>query len=145
MCLLTNNETQLIAEEDIKCYKIVTFSELHGYFTTPFTHTPIPHMVRIGIEKFKPTVNIESKEIIEDGSNYSDDGFKYMINGGYIHVYKNLNEILKYYNRTDLYIFECTIPKGTRYYEGAFAFKISGKKIHMNSYCAKEIIFKQML
>ena len=117
MCLWIKNKKLLVAEEDIVCYK--TLSKTSAGYWTAYTATYVPEDVVNGSNLFKAEgeLKLEKKDHYKKREHY-----KYATNGGLIHTYACKDdpfETNKHYNFDDT-IFECVIPKGTKYYVGLF-------------------------
>lgn len=132
MCLRTYQHTQQTAEQDKTCYKIVVKRE-DGYFT-PFLDEPIP----LEVIKGKKTFKAKGKTLkLKNGCGYA-------IEGGNIHTYiycstaiYAVQSFVNTYGGT-LLIFECVIPKGTKYYYGT-----GYAKTH--EYASKQIRFVKQI
>jgi len=115
MCLNTKTSVCSVAESDIKCYKVLLWND--GKFMTPYQKTQIQKIVVDGKIPFFADGEIDIT--VFDGSN------NYAIGKGFIHTYKSLPSAwslknhIGFINPENIYrIFECEIPKGTKYYEG---------------------------
>lgn len=119
MCLTTKTKKVSIAEDDILCYKVVMLCS-DGEFSTPFQKAVIPKAIISGKSPFFASGD---KEII-----YWPIVDVYTVGQGFIHTYENLEsafnscknkENLENLKKFSNYcIFECDIPKGTKYYKG---------------------------
>ena len=118
MCLWIKTKKMLVAEEDIVCYKTLSKTNDGGYCTS-YTNTYVPESVINGSDLFKAEgpLKLEKNERCKNSTRY-----KYSTEGGLIHSYackEDPFETNKKYNFDDT-IFECVIPKGTKYYVGLF-------------------------
>lgn len=101
MCLVTNKPCK-VAEEDIIVYKILTNRE--GELTTYYQGYP----VKIG-------VTYKSKLCYYNSEDYPEYG---TVEEG-LHSFQFLKEANNFRSGPAV-IAECTIPKGSKYYEGGF-------------------------
>ncbi len=115
MCLYTKNNQFSIAKENLICYKVLAFYD--GGFMTPYQKTFMPKNV---IDGKIPFIAMGEKQIQQGYLSVSC-----VIGGGFIHTYKSLisafylkNHLGIMYPEYVFCIFECEIPKGTKYYEG---------------------------
>lgn len=129
MCLFTKQKEPLIAQEDIKCFKILR--EESGQWITPYRDYPI---------KF----NIElTSEDNEKDTLLKVFGF-YQVDKGYFHSCNSKESAIKYmqdikitytrrkYKCPPLTAFKAIIPKGSKYYIGAGEDLCSNKLIIIN-------------
>lgn len=152
MCLSVLNQKEKIAKEDIICYKVlnrVIDDNGNLHLTTPFCNKPITDDILKG-KPFRP--DRRTKYQIEYDNLYPD-----RCGAGWIHViddkkiavrvlrneraifesltkfFKSIKE--KFKNKKEILLYECIIPKGTKY--------ISGYNSWGSGYAAKKIIFKR--
>ena len=108
MCLEVNTQYK-IAKEDIVCYKILE-KDYDGNLFSPYTFFRWDLNKRTKADG-KPTFTTDFK------------GTKY-IAIGYFHTFKNIVDAKKYSKLwpplNHPIICECTIPKGTKYWEGLY-------------------------
>lgn len=123
MCLTTTKYCFRYAKQDIVCYKVLFYSSNYDVYRTPYKMAAIPNNVLSGEQTFKA----EGRGITRCLGNNEKE-----IYGGYIHVFKTLEDA-KYFCDNSDDIFECIIPQGTRYAKGTFDCR--------NAYAAKEIRF----
>jgi len=126
MCLNTKTSVYSVAENDIKCYKVLLLCD--GEFMTPYQKTPIRKIVVDGKTPFFADGEKSIKGMDYNSDNTSVyDAFsnKYVIGNGFIHTYKSLTSAWYLKNHIEFIhpkyvccIFECEIPKGAKYYEG---------------------------
>lgn len=122
MCLITRNSIPIIAKKDIICYKIYNKTE-EGYLSSPYLGY---------IASMQNFTELEPNPI---GSDH-----KYIINKGF-HSFKHLKNAkldVQFYPflYTDNIIYKCIIPKGSKYYRGLFAGRVS--------YCSESLILKEV-
>ena len=140
MCLTTKAKKVSIAEDDIVCYKVVMLCS-DGEFITPFQKAVIPNAIISGKSPFLASGD---KEI-----TYWPIFDEYTVGQGYIHTYEELVSAVRFcksevmleenISHVSYLIFECRIPKGTKYYAG-------WNDIYESSFASEKIIFKcQML
>ena len=125
MCLVTNQLKSKIASEDITCYKVLLLTSDNFYISphrhfTFFENQVNPNKV-FKAKKSWWTINIhgDDLELINDSGIYV-----FTLNSGFFHMYKDYDSAVKAIKnsvtgeRESSVIFECVIPKGSRYYEG---------------------------
>lgn len=140
MCLNTKTSVYSVAENDIKCYKVLLWND--GEFNTPYQKTFIPIKVREGsIPFFADGVQSIEKSYCPDGTLSES----YVIGRGFVHTCKNLASAYMFTKHLEVIyphcicaIFECEIPIGTKYYEGKDDF-------FMESFASEKIIFKHQI
>jgi hypothetical protein len=117
MCFYSTTKRFKIADRDITCYKVLSIPEsyfvgINEVLKTPYTNTAVPKDIWSGKSPFLAH-GIFDAEKIESGI------FKglYMITSGVIHTFMYRFGAKKYLGE-DSVLFECIIPKGTRYIEG---------------------------
>lgn len=116
MCLITNQDIPRIAEEDIKCYKILAHERRHYY--TPYRDYTI---------EFNTLLTDKADENINEYFGYN------IIESGYFHTYldkevalktiKELNKKRKTKGKEPLKldVFEAIVPKDSLYYKGVYS------------------------
>ena len=136
MCLITTKNIPEIAQEDIICYKFYVLHKVKddinlpsydkdGYLS-PYQGMPAP------------TIN-EVTNTLLDRAYLSKYTAVYMVGRGF-HSFKYLDDLiheLDFWLSSDIKIFKCIIPKGTKYYEGKFG--------DFPSYCSESIILKETI
>ena len=136
MCLITTKNIPEIAQEDIICYKFYVLHKVKddinlpsydkdGYLS-PYQGMPAP------------AIN-EVTNTLLDRAYLSKYTAVYMVGRGF-HSFKYLDDLineLDFWQSSDIEIFKCIIPKGTKYYEGTF----DGRP----SYCSESIILKETI
>lgn len=140
MCLNTKTSVYSVAENDIKCYKVLLWDE--GIYVTPYQRTYVPKLVREGnIPFFADGVQNVEKGYCPDGTLSES----YTIGRGFVHTYKYLGSAfdfkkhLEIMHQNSVYaIFECEIPIGTKYYKGQDDF-------FEPSFASEKIMFKKQL
>lgn len=131
MCLYTTQDKQLTAEADKTVFKVVVFRASQAF--TPYTDTPISYETLNGQKPFKANGKTQKYP----------DFFGFSINGGNIHTYATAAQafaiapLLKEWGQPAVY--ECIIPKGTKYYYGSAYSKNSP------AYASKQIRFVKRL
>ena len=125
MCLITTKNIPEIAQEDIVCYK---FYELYdnGKLFSPYQGS------------HAPAINKVTNTLL-DRAYLSNYRAAYMVSRGF-HSFKYINDLIKeldFWLYSDIKIFKCIIPKGTKYYEGKFN--------NSPSYCSESIILKEII
>lgn len=134
MCLVANYKEIKEAETEIECYKVVKYTFYKGY-ETPSIGLNIKYPI---IKGEMPLVAVGDEEIKDNESEHYTE-----VNRGFIHVFKTKTsaalyaEILNTFNDGEYKLFRCTIPKGTKYYDGYFSYYCG----HMSSYATKQIVF----
>ena len=125
MCLYASTEIKK-AENDIVCYKLLV-KENNNYMT-PYQYVNVPKLAIWGLMKFKA----EGKFTI----------YAHTVTDGAIHTYSELlmpDDILgKFVNRMKYEMWECIIPKGTKYTEG------TSSDMHIG-YASKSIKFTRRI
>lgn len=154
MCLNTTNDTPLIADKDIKAYKIcyvvvssdnkmIKKNDIFALYHENFKYDLGKEYFEEDFEKqISPlTGKLKALSVIKlYDKKYIDAGFD--VNAGF-HCFKtfeacreHLSIIPQYYNVKNTErvpsIFECVIPKGTRYFEGT--------ALSNEGYCSEKMI-----
>lgn len=131
MCLYSKDLIPKIAEEDITCYKILEECPLEDCpYKTPYMEELIKREIIYGIYNFVGLGDRKAKT----------NGEYVYIGKGYIHTYKfsvnadSMREGLSFVFDNICHIFECIIPKGTKYYEGR-------DSLNFMSYASEQIKF----
>ena len=129
MCLVTKQSQSKIASKDITCYKVLLKLE-NEISNTVFYVSPVRHFTY-----FSNRTDLNNKVFKAEKAywleNSPDDDLKptyignepvsYELNSGFFHMYKDYDSVVKAIINAPLEsyaIFECVIPKGSRYYEG---------------------------
>jgi hypothetical protein len=125
MCLTVNTNLK-IAEEDIKCYKVLLNTDLKSpYFDLPYEFNKV----------------IEAK----GESNYSNYKDVFLIGEGFLHTtefypthtIKNIQVGLRREKRKDsIGVYVCHIPKGTEYY--------AGECLDGNGFASKKLVVDEL-
>ena len=125
MCLVTEQLKPKIASKDITCYKILLLTS-DNFYISPYRHfTFFENQVNpkkvFKAKKSWWTINIHG----DDLELFNDNGIDaFTLNSGFFHMYKDYDSAVKAIKnsvtgeRESYVIFECVIPKGSRYYEG---------------------------
>lgn len=112
MCLRIKERKQQTATHPITVYKIVV--QIDNDFYTPYTYTPILPETLQGLVPFEA----------KGKAHVIKDGFAFMVSKGTIHTHAIASEafyLADFLNRMSSehhIVFECEIPKGTKYYAG---------------------------
>lgn len=119
MCLVTKSYEPQIAQEDIKCYKVLKYSRYskNKYFS-PFNGIVVSDAVINGVANFWAK---GKRNVLQ--WRYGKKKFSsYNVGGGFIHTYKEYDDKIKLqyqsYMWNEYAVFECIIPTGSIYYEG---------------------------
>ena len=117
MCFYSQTKRFKVADRDITCYKMLSIPE--SYFVgvnealkTPYANTVVSKDIWSGKLPFTACGKFQAEKI-ESGIC---KGF-YTITSGVIHTFKYSFQAKKCLGE-DSVLFECVIPKGTRYIEG---------------------------
>ena len=144
MCLYVKRKKIKTAEEDIVCYKVLKYmksshSPTGTILCTPFANQMVSEEIVNGNFDFEA---VGTPKIEQEHNN------EYSISEGYIHTCANKESAdvmylqCVYYHETycanQFEIYECVIPKGTRYYEGVYN---NEKRISRASYASEKIRF----
>ena len=132
MCLITKQSKSKIASEDITCYKVLLKLE-NEINDTVFYISPVRYFTY-----FSNRTDLDNKVFKAEKAywleNYPGDDLKqtyidnepvsYELNSGFFHMYKDYDSAVKAVKilvpreKESYAVFECVIPKGSRYYEG---------------------------
>ena len=132
MCLITKQSDAKIASKDITCYKVLLKleNEINNtiFYVSPFWHfTYFSNRTDLDNKVFKAekTYGLESVHGDDLKPTYIDnEPVSYELNSGFFHMYKDYDSAVKAIKRLvprekeSYAVFECVIPKGSRYYEG---------------------------
>lgn len=118
MCLKTKSYNPQIAQEDIKCYKVLKYERYNKKYFTPFNGILVSDAIINGVANFWAK---GEKNVLP--SRYGKKKFSsYNVGGGFIHTYKEYDDKIKHQYRSYMWneyaVFECIIPTGAIYYEG---------------------------
>lgn len=122
MCLVSK-EGKKKAACDIVCYKVLVYGEGIGVHWTPFMFIPLSDAVVSG-KRVYCTSDKRNVELCPD--------LLYKVQGGYIHVYKDVPEKLEgimFSKNTVMQVYECVIKKGTEYWESYDGKELCARKI----------------
>lgn len=129
MCLILQDNKERIAEKDITCYKI--FYNVYGgkVLSTLFQR----YTMTLGRE-----YDIDCSETSNCSYKY---GNHYYVEGGCFHSFKTLQGARGFLKREvgehgPCLIVKCTIPKGTKYFDGVFR---NGISRYYGSYASRRI------
>lgn len=112
MCLKIKERKQKTAAHPITVYKILV--QIGNDFLTPYTYTPILPETLHGLVPFEA----------KGKARVIKYGLGFMVSKGTIHTHANASEafyLADFQNRLFgrcHFVFECEIPKGTKYYAG---------------------------
>lgn len=123
MCLYSKENTPMVAEKDITCYKAL-WKKWYGY-VTPIQKNYVSNEVIKGKRLMKPS--IWSRLFGKTENDEKAYETLTLVGTGYIHVYVN-KRIAKFCFR-DCDIFECVIPKGTEYWVDKNEYVLAARKI----------------
>lgn len=132
MCLIIKKRKQQTATHPITVYKIVI--QIDNDYYTPYTYTPILPETLQGLVPFEA----------KGKAHVIKDGLAFMVSKGAIHAHTNASEafcLADFSNRfSGKYhiVYECEIPKGTKYYAGK-------DERGFNGYASKQIRFIKRL
>lgn len=148
MCLFVKNNNVKVAKKDIVCYKVLKYMKSSNSPTgtilcTPFANQMVSEEIVNGNFDFEA---VGTPKIEQENDN------EYSISEGYIHtcadkesadaVYLQCVYYHESYCANKFEIYECVIPKGTRYYEGVLS---HDKLISRASYASEKIRFVKKL
>lgn len=130
MCQCTTQPKQLTAKTDKTVFKVVVFMDSQAF--TPYTKTPISEEVLNGKKMFKANGRTKKKL----------DSIGWLVGEGNIHTFATAEEAFKDTNYAKTFglpaVYECIIPKGTKYYAGFLYANI-------HTYASKQIHFVKRL
>lgn len=113
MCLITDEKKKFkVAKKDIVCYKAVEFVKNGNMFKTFYWFGTIPFECIDGKEPYK------AKGSIKNGTRIVNGKASYGL--GLIHTFaeENLEQFRRCFKQRSIRIYECVIPKGTKYIDG---------------------------
>ena len=121
MCLISNFDHPSIADRDLTCYKVYVF--INDQYKSPYQKADMPKIGELA------TTSLE-----KPGSHLIEKGFH-----SFVSILDASNEAFSttYIYKHKSYVFKCTIPKDTKYYEGRFN--------SIPSYCSESIIIEEIL
>ena len=119
MCLISNFDHPSIADRDLTCYKVYVF--INDQYKSPYQKADMPKIGELA------TTSLE-----KPGSHLIEKGFH-----SFVSILDASNEAFSttYIYKHKSYVFKCTIPKDTKYYEGRFN--------SIPSYCSESIIIEE--
>lgn len=130
MCLLSNSKIPLIAKKDIICYKVLQRLSDNSYIS-PFRN------VKYNINDFNyPLEKYNQNDYVYDYSGW------YKIEQGFLHCFvsKNIHpndyvssHIFLWAKIFPLYLFECYIPKGAKYFVSNCGKEICADKLFVKN------------
>ena len=119
MCLISNFDHPSVADRDLTCYKIYIL--INKWYKSPYQKADMPN---IG--------ELTTTSLQKSGSFIIEKGFHSFVS--LIDAVDEARLITTVYSYMT-YIFKCTIPKDTKYYEGRFN--------SIPSYCSESIIIEE--
>lgn len=132
MCLITNQSQSKIASKDITCYKVLLKLE-NEISNTVFYVSPVRHFAYFSnrtdlnnkVFKAEKAYGLENSPGDDLEPTYIENELvSYELNSGFFHMYQDYDSAVKAIKssppgeRESSVVFECVIPKGSRYYEG---------------------------
>ena len=119
MCLISNFDHPSVADRDLTCYKIYIL--INKWYKSPYRKADMP---KIG--------ELTTTPLQKSGSFIIEKGFH-----SFVSLLDAINEarLITTAFHYETYIFKCTIPKDTKYYEGRFHCT--------SSYCSESIIIEK--
>ena len=126
MCLITKQKKWLKAEEDIVCYKLLQKGDYHIWGTKCLFRTPY-RKYYLSDSIISGKCCLRAFSILPDFHRSGWKSFK-EINGGAIHAYIDKEAAKAHMPNFCNALFECIIPKGTKYAIGTDS-DICAKKI----------------
>ena len=132
MCLITKQSQSKIASKDITCYKVLLKLE-NEINNTVFYISPVRHFTYFSnrtdfnnkVFKAEKAYWLENSPGDDLEPTYiGNEPVAYELNSGFFHMYKDYDSAVKAIKnsvtgeRESSVVFECVIPKGSRYYEG---------------------------
>ena len=120
MCLISNFDYPSIADRDLTCYKIYIL--INKWYKSPYQKADMP---KIG--------ELATTSLQESGTYLIEKGFH-----SFVSLLSAINEanLFTTVHNYETYVFKCTIPEGTKYYEGSFNC--------IPSYCSESIIIEEL-
>ena len=121
MCLISNFDHPSVADRDLTCYKVYIL--INNWYKSPYQKADMPKIGELA------TTSLE-----KPGSHLIEKGFH-----SFVSILDASNEAFSttYIYKHKSYVFKCTIPKDTKYYEGRFN--------SIPSYCSESIIIEEIL
>ena len=119
MCLISNFDYPSIADRDLTCYKIYIL--INKWYKSPYQKADMP---KIG--------ELTTTSLQESGTYLIEKGFH-----SFVSLLSAINEanLFTTVHNYETCVFKCTIPEGTKYYEGSFNC--------IPSYCSESIIIEE--
>ena len=120
MCLISNSDHPYVADRDLTCYKVYIL--INNRHKSPYQRADMP---KIG--------ELATTSLQESGTYLIEKGFH-----SFVSLLDAINEVrlITTIYSYETYIFKCTIPEGTKYYEGSFNC--------IPSYCSESIIIEEL-
>ena len=119
MCLISNFDHPSVADRDLTCYKVYIL--INNRYKSPYQKADMP---KIG--------ELATTSLQESGTYLVEKGFH-----SFVSLLSAINEanLFTTVHNYETYVFKCTIPEGTKYYEGSFNC--------IPSYCSESIIIEE--
>ena len=119
MCLISNSDHPYVADRDLTCYKVYIL--INDQYKSPYQKADMP---KIG--------ELATTSLQESGTQLVEKGFH-----SFVSLPSAINEahLFTTVHNYETYVFKCTIPEGTKYYEGSFNCT--------PSYCSESIIIEK--
>lgn len=138
MCLVVDTKKHValkykVAKEDIVCYKVLIYNKIKNVYITPYRCTNVKQKEFV-CDKFQIKPEVIVKEWILIGWQLDVPSRKYIIDKG-IHSYLNINIAMHacfhFTSLSEIYpvVFECVIPKNTKYWLDDSGIMICSEKI----------------
>ena len=120
MCLISNFDHPSVADRDLTCYKVYIL--INDRYKSPYQKADMP---KIG--------ELATTSLQESGTYLVEKGFH-----SFVSLPSAIYEahLFKTVHNYETYVFKCTIPEGTKYYEGSFNC--------IPSYCSESIIIEEL-
>ena len=120
MCLISNSNHPYVADRDLTCYKVYIL--INNWYKSPYQKADMP---KIG--------ELATTSLQESGTYLVEKGFH-----SFVSLPSAINEahLFTTVHNYETYVFKCTIPEGTKYYEGSFNC--------IPSYCSESIIIEEL-
>lgn len=130
MYLYIKDEKVKVAEKDIICYKVLKNKKVSFSFSPTGTILCTP----VNSKVISESILNGDYDLCAEGVQKiykAEDSDEYLIDEGYIHTCADKESLKELYLRyvsysehycaKDFLVYECIIPKGTRYYEGVYS------------------------
>ena len=120
MCLISNFDHPSVVDRDLTCYKVYIL--INDRYKSPYQKADMPKIGELAITSLQ-----------ESGTYLIEKGFH-----SFVSLLSAINEanLFTTVHNYETYVFKCTIPEGTKYYEGSFNC--------IPSYCSESIIIEEL-